>query len=340
MSERLVKSLSWTKIYSWLNNKKQFIKTYFEWEPFFETKEILFGSCLWKMIELKEYDNEDLVVEECMKNFDWEIIEDKRKEGILRTSFKNISQNTKFIEKLQELEFDLFSEFENKFQDFIDWVCTLWYSDNCSSDWKGLKEFKTWKWVWDEKRVDEHWQLDLYCLLTFLKKWYFPENIELIWFPTSENESGEIILTWEIKRFNFNVEKNKERILAWKEKIPKIFTEIYEAQLEWENQKFAENNWEFSEKLFLEAYELQKEIDKLTEKQNFLKKQIEEKMKSWNLRDYKVEWVWSVFYTQRKKFNYDENVKNAEENFKKIKKEFEANAVPEIVETLSFRFSK
>jgi hypothetical protein len=30
--------------------------------------------------------------------------------------------------------------------------------------------------------------------------------------------------------------------LAWKEKIPKIFTEIYEAQLEWENQKFAENN--------------------------------------------------------------------------------------------------
>ena len=109
MSERLVKSLSWTKIYSWLNNKKQFIKTYFEWEPFFETKEILFGSCLWKMIELKEYENEDLIVMECMKNFDWEIIEDKRKEEILRTSFKNISQNTKFIEKLQELEFDYFS---------------------------------------------------------------------------------------------------------------------------------------------------------------------------------------------------------------------------------------
>ena len=128
--------------------------------------------------------------------------------------------------------------------------------------------------------------------------------------------------------------------MAWKEKIPKIFAEIYEAQLEWENQKFAENNWEFSENLFFQAYELQKEIDKLTEQQTEVKKQIEEKMKAWNLRDYKVEWIWSVFYTQRKKFNYDENVKNAEENFKKIKKEFETNAVPEIVETLSFRFSK
>jgi hypothetical protein len=34
--------------------------------------------------------------------------------------------------------------------------------------------------------------------------------------------------------------------LAWKEKIPKIFAEIYEAQLEWENQKFAENNLIFN----------------------------------------------------------------------------------------------
>ncbi|PZM86409.1 hypothetical protein DLH72_01005 [Candidatus Gracilibacteria bacterium] len=340
MSEKLVRSLSWSKIYSWLNNRKQFIKTYFEGEPFFETKEILFGSCLGKMIELQEYENEDLIVEECMKNFDGEIVADKRKEEILRNSFKNISGNVKFIEKLQELEFDLFSEFENKFQDFVEGVCVLGYSDNCSADWKGLKEFKTGKTAWDEKRVDEHGQLDLYCLLTYLKKGYFPEDIELIWFPTSENEAGEIILTGEIKKFKFDIEKNRERILSWKEKIPKIFDEIYEAQLDWENQKNIENTEEFSENLFFQAYELQKEIDKLTEKQAEIKKQIEEKMKAGNLRDYKVEGIGSVFYTQRKKYNYDENVKNAEENFKKLKKEFEQNNEAEIVESLSFRFSK
>jgi hypothetical protein len=40
--EPIVKSLSWSRIYSWTNSKKQFIKTYFEKEPFFETKEIIF----------------------------------------------------------------------------------------------------------------------------------------------------------------------------------------------------------------------------------------------------------------------------------------------------------
>jgi hypothetical protein len=40
--EKLVKSLSWSKISTWLKNRKQFIKTYFEKEDFFETKEILF----------------------------------------------------------------------------------------------------------------------------------------------------------------------------------------------------------------------------------------------------------------------------------------------------------
>lgn len=338
-TEKLIKSLSWSKIYSWLNNKKGFIKTYFEKEPFFETKEILFGSALWKMIELQEYNDEDRIVEECM-TWNWERSTDTRKEEILRKSINNIKENTKFVEKLQELEFDLYSEYENKFQDFINWVCTLWFSDNCSSDWKGLKEFKTWKTAWDDERVNNHWQLDLYCLLTYLKKWYFPNDVELIWFPTAENENGEIIPSWEIKKFKFDVEKNKQRILAWQEKIPKIFEEIQVAQKEWENQKNNENESEFSENLFFQVYELQKQIDKLTDEQKDIKKQIEENMKAGNLKDYKVEWIGSVFYTQRKKYEYSEEIINAEKDFKKMKKDFEAEAEPTITESLSFRFSK
>jgi len=43
---RLVKSLSWSKVWSWQKSKKQFVKTYFDKAPFFETKEIIFGSTL------------------------------------------------------------------------------------------------------------------------------------------------------------------------------------------------------------------------------------------------------------------------------------------------------
>gem|GEM_PF-6524892 len=66
--DRKVKSLSWSKVYLWLNDRKNFIKTYFEGEPFFATKEVIFGSVLGAMIELQEFEDEDRIIQRVMSD--------------------------------------------------------------------------------------------------------------------------------------------------------------------------------------------------------------------------------------------------------------------------------
>jgi len=230
--EQKVKSLSWSKINMWLTNKKWFIETYFEWKEFFETKEILFWKTLWKMLELQEFEDEDKIVNECLRNLNWEVKVEKRKEDIIRTSFRNI-QN--FSEQLFYFSsFDCYSEFERKLQGFINCVPVLWFADNTDKDLKNIFEFKTWKTPWTQDKVNEFWQLDIYCLLTLNEMWYLPDNVSLFWFETQTNENNEIQLTWNIEKFVFDIEKNKWRIYDWQLKIAQIFEEIQEAQKEWE----------------------------------------------------------------------------------------------------------
>lgn len=235
--EQKVKSLSWSKINSWLTNKKWFIETYFEWKEFFETKEILFWKTLWKMLELQEFEDEDKIVTECLRNFDWIVENDKRKEEIIRTSFENIIKNKWFVKYMtEEFSFFVFSEFERRLQNFVNWVCTLWFVDNCNKSLNNIFEFKTWKTPWTDDKVNSFWQLDIYCLLTYLEKWYLPKDVQLVRFETKNNENGDIEPTGRILFFDYNIRKNEERILEWKEKIPQIFDEIQQAQKEWELQ--------------------------------------------------------------------------------------------------------
>ncbi len=67
-----IKSLSWSKINTFETSRSQFIKTYFEEEPFFETKEILFWKILWTIIELWSFD-EDEIIRAISKDRNWEI---------------------------------------------------------------------------------------------------------------------------------------------------------------------------------------------------------------------------------------------------------------------------
>lgn len=343
--EQKVKSLSWSKINMFLTNKKSFIETYFEWKEFFETKEILFWKTLWKMLELQEFKNEDLIVQECMRNLLWEVEIDKRKEELIRTSFRNIQKYSKQLSVFSS--FECYSEFERKLQNFVNWVCVLGFADNTSENLKTIYEFKTWKTPWDDKKVNEFWQLDLYCLLTYLEKWYFPETVQLWWFETRNNENDEIELVDKpinIHKFVYDVEKNKDRILSWQEKIPQIFEEIQKAQIEWENSKEAKNDIVFENTDIFENYiELEKQKKEIEAKQEILKREIEEKLKSKKLENFDLEW-WKFYFVNRKKYNYDENILNLEktqkEVLKKVKEEFEKSNEPEISQSLCFRAVK
>jgi len=336
--KRIVKSLSWSKVWAWQKSKKQFAKTYFEWAPFFETKEIVFWSVLWNMIELWEYNDVDLIKDKVMTNFQWEIEIDARKEWMILKSIENIQDNHEFIDRLIEMSFDFWSEMEIRMQLFIDEVCLIGFADNWTEDWKTIKEFKTWKTPWTQKKVDEHWQLDFYCLMTYLEKWYLPNDVELTWFETVDDWEGWITVTWRIETFKFDVQKHKDRILAWEQKIPALFKEIQEYQLEWEKEQW--NEAEVDENLFLQLYEVNKEMNKLKEQETELKQKIEDDMKAKDLTSFKKEWFWSIWFTTRKSWDYDDSVKLAKSNFDDIKKKFENENEPIEKSSIAFRFEK
>lgn len=53
----------------------------------------------------------------------------------------------------------------------------------------GMRDYKTGKRAWDQKRADETGQLDMYCFLMYLKHKIRPEEFELWidWLPTIES---------------------------------------------------------------------------------------------------------------------------------------------------------
>jgi hypothetical protein len=53
---------------------------------------------------------------------------------------------------------------------------------------------KTGKKAWDQKRVDGHGQIDMYCLMNYVATKVKPEemDIQLVWLPTMETGSFEI----------------------------------------------------------------------------------------------------------------------------------------------------
>ena len=336
--QRKVRSLSWSKVKMWTENKKNFINTYFDWKPFFETKEIIFWSTLWNMIEMWEYYDIEKIVDKVMRDFNGEVVVDIRKEKIVRQSIINIQENPEFIWKLEELSFDFWSEYEIKMDSFIDDVYLLWFADNWTDDWKKIKEFKTWKGAWTQKKVNEHWQLDFYCLLTYLTKWYLPDDVELTWFPTKDDWNWGITITGEIKTFKYDVEKFKDRILGWEEKIPKIFLDIQKEQIAWETQK----DWETAEKIednkIMELADLWKQIKRLQEREKEIKKEVEEDLKNNWVEKYALDWIWTAYFTKRKTYKYPDEIKELETEYKEKKKEYEKSDNAEFTEKESFTF--
>lgn len=84
----------------------------------------------------------------------------------------------------------------------------------CTITNKSLKEYKTGKKVWDQKRVDEHGQITLYCLMNYITNKIRPEDteIELIWMPTKENGDFSISFIEPIEK-NTKFFKTKRTIL-------------------------------------------------------------------------------------------------------------------------------
>lgn len=345
--EKLVKSLSYSKINSWLTNRKQFIKTYFEKEPFFETSEILFGKLVWTMIELGETSDKQLLMDRCLMWFDGVVDDDQRKSKILSIHFDNIKKSN-LPTQIAELSFDLESQFETKLQSFIKNVCVMWYADNISADMMNLKEFKTWKTTWTQDKVNNFIQLEIYCYLIKELTGKIPDNVELIWIETVNNEQWDVVPTWKIERFEYVPADNIVNIFKWSARIPKIFAEIQEAQEEWENQKQQEDQGGIEEMLILDLYSLTNKIEKLQEEEKMIRERIREDMLVHSVEKFELPDIGAVYFMDKKIYDYPWEIQIQENLLKKeyeekgkvikaMKKEYEETVTPEINKILVFK---
>ena len=354
--ERKIKSLSWSKISSFLDFKNQFIKTYFEEEPFFETKEILFWKVMSAVLELNSFDFDEILSHLSKDRKGNEVKIEPWKIEIMRKSFENISQNEIFSENLINFQFNLFSEYEKYVQNFVeykpavDWVytiCCLWFLDNAKADLSVFREFKTWKKPWTQERADNHWQLYFYALLIESVTGKIPEKAYLDWIVTEDDEDWIVRPTGDI--VTFEVKIKPEKVKELKDSLPWIFNDMQKAYEKWLQD--AENRIEVNESIFEEYARLEAEKKELEEKMKEKKEEIDKELKSKNLDSHKIKWVWSFYYTSKKTWKYDEKIIEAEnkvktafeKRFEKIvemKKQFEEKNEPIISSSLAFRAEK
>lgn len=95
------------------------------------------------------------------------------------------------------------SKMEHPFNVVFNGIPLVGYADSfCTETNRKLKEFKTGKKAWDQKRVDSHGQIDMYLFMHFITTKIPPEevHVELVWMPTQENGDFSISFVPDIEK--------------------------------------------------------------------------------------------------------------------------------------------
>lgn len=127
------------------------------------------------------------------------------------------------------------SKFEHGFKVMFGKIPLIGYADAfCLLTKKKLKEYKTGVRAWDQKRVDEHGQIDMYLLMHFITEKIKPEEVdcELVWLPTARLEDGDFNVTIRLIEpvvpQIFKTRRTMAQILAFGARINKVYREMEE----------------------------------------------------------------------------------------------------------------
>jgi len=83
-------------------------------------------------------------------------------------------------------------EFERKLEGVIDGVPFVAYIDTINSLINKFKEQKSTMKRWSKKKIDDHFQLDLYSLFLEYIDGFVEDECDLVWVETRKKEKGEI----------------------------------------------------------------------------------------------------------------------------------------------------
>lgn len=156
----------------------------------------------WSAISSFEYDPEQWYKKYVLKE------EDPASKEMLFGSLigKQLEKNSSFLPSIIR-----HSKMEHCFKVTFGKIPLVGYADSfCTITNRKLAEYKTGKKAWDQKRVDEHGQLTMYCLMNYITEKISPEEIDitLIWMPTQENGDFTISFVEPIEE-NIKIFKTK-----------------------------------------------------------------------------------------------------------------------------------
>lgn len=98
----------------------------------------------------------------------------------------------------------------------------------CDQTFRKLREYKTGKKEWTQKRADEHGQIDMYLLMNYITNKIPPEEVEchIDWIPTQENGDFTISFIEPIKIHSFKTSRTMQQILAFGARIRRVHKEM------------------------------------------------------------------------------------------------------------------
>ncbi len=123
----------------------------------------------------------------------------------------------------------LLSKMEHKFQVIFGGIPLIGYADTFDEvTKKRMGEYKTGKTVWTQKRVDEHGQLTLYCLMNFITEKIRPEDMEIFLESVQTKQEGDfsISLMEPVKVYHFKTKRTMADILTFGTRIKKVVEEM------------------------------------------------------------------------------------------------------------------
>lgn len=120
------------------------------------------------------------------------------------------------------------STMEYKFTAKVNDIELVGYADSYGD--LTIREYKTGKTPWTQKKVDEHGQITMYALMEYLNEKIKPEDIKmsLHWIPTCEDENGEIQFVEPLVVQHFETKRTTKDVLLFAADILKLRQEMLE----------------------------------------------------------------------------------------------------------------
>ncbi len=173
----------------------------------------------WSQISTFEYDKESWFQKYVLKEK-----QEESKEMLFGKKFADAVEDNKPLAPIT-----IFKEVEHEFKSVFCGIPLVGFADTFNSEtYKQLGEYKTSKKLWNQKKVDNHGQLTMYCFMNYINNKVRPEDVEIFLecVQTTDSDQGEVVLKEPVIVHHFKTKRTMDDIIQFGKRINNIIIEM------------------------------------------------------------------------------------------------------------------